>query len=254
MNIKMIVTDLDGTLLREDKTVSQRTVSALEECRAKGIKTVYATGRGGTSANIAPVALFDGAVVNNGALAYAGDKLIYSKLIPIENVRNLLVACDNAGFGISAECGGVHYVGVNAIAVWPWLQHFNHKVVDFNKHDIDVEKLYTTTDTPKVLDIIQQHLTNDIHLFESLDGYAMIMHKEATKSSAISILAKHWNIKQKEIIAFGDDMNDIDLLEYSNIGIAMGNAIDDVKAAANEICDTNDNDGLAKWLEENVLL
>jgi len=56
-----------------------------------------------------------------------------------------------------------------------------------------------------------------------------------------------------EITAFGDDLNDIDMLEFSGISVAMVNALDNVKAVADYICDTNDNDGVAKWLEENLL-
>ena len=56
-----------------------------------------------------------------------------------------------------------------------------------------------------------------------------------------------------EIVSFGDDTNDIDLLDFCGISVAMENALDNVKKSANEICDTNENDGVAKWLEENVL-
>jgi len=56
-----------------------------------------------------------------------------------------------------------------------------------------------------------------------------------------------------EIVSFGDDTNDIDLLDFCGISVAMENALDNVKKSANEICDTNENDSVAKWLEENVL-
>jgi hydroxymethylpyrimidine pyrophosphatase-like HAD family hydrolase len=67
------------------------------------------------------------------------------------------------------------------------------------------------------------------------------------------MLAKIWNIEPSEIAAFGDDLNDIDLLRYAGYGVAMENALDEVKAVADYICDTNDNDGVAKWLEDNML-
>ena len=79
------------------------------------------------------------------------------------------------------------------------------------------------------------------------------MHKDATKANAVAALSRYWNIAQSEIVAFGDDLNDIDLLTYAGVGVAVANALDEVKAVADDICDTNDNDGVAKWLEENVL-
>ena len=82
---------------------------------------------------------------------------------------------------------------------------------------------------------------------------AMVMHKGATKSKAVSALALYWGINRLEIAAFGDDSNDIDLLSDVGVGIAMENALDEVKAVADHICDTNENDGVAKWIEENIL-
>ena len=73
MTIRMVVTDLDDTLLRKDKTISERTTTALRKCREKGIKTVYATGRGNSSKMFVSSELFDGFVRMNGAMAYMGD-------------------------------------------------------------------------------------------------------------------------------------------------------------------------------------
>jgi len=251
MNIKMIVTDLDGTLLREDKTISERTLTAIGRCKAKGIKTVYATGRGSTSMTLIPPQLLDGRVCCNGATAHAGDVLVYSKLIEIDSVRDLLIACDKFGFRVAAEYGGMHYSNFNVAETFPLLRQF--KEVDFSKHNMDVEKIYAIIDSPEVVKLIRQYLSNDLYLQESRDGFAFVMHKEALKSAATASLAEYWGIEQSEIAAFGDDLNDIDLLEYSGVGIAMGNALCEVKAAADRICDTNENDGIAVWLEENLL-
>ena len=251
MNIKMIVTDLDGTLLREDKTISERTLAAIGRCRAAGIKTVYATGRGSTSTNLLPPLLFDGRICCNGATAYAGDVPVYSRLIQIDSVRDLLIACDKAGFRVAAEYNGTHYSNFNVAKTFPLLLQF--KEVDFSKHSIDVEKVYAIIDSPEVVKLISQYLSNNLYLQESRDGFAFVMHKEALKSAATASLAEYWGIEQSEVAAFGDDLNDIDLLEYSGVGIAMGNALCDVKAAADQICDTNENDGIAVWLEENLL-
>ena len=82
-SVDLIVTDLDGTLLRTDKTISAGTQSILHRCREKGIKIVYATGRGGSETRLIPAELFDGRVIMNGAMAYVDDKVVYSRLIPI---------------------------------------------------------------------------------------------------------------------------------------------------------------------------
>lgn len=66
-------------------------------------------------------------------------------------------------------------------------------------------------------------------------------------------IANEFNIDKSEIVAFGDDMNDKEMLVSMGSGVAMGNAIEEVKVIADYICDTNDNDGVAKWLDENII-
>jgi len=248
MNIKMIATDLDGTLLRDDKSISERTLSALMRCRERGIKTVYATGRDKSATQLVAFEYFDGVVRNNGASAYFGDTLLYSRPMPIESIRELLIACDRAGYKVAAERNGVHYANFTPPDEWS----VPSKKVDFSEHTLDAEKVYIIVDSPEVVTSVRRYISGGLYLCVTRDDFVMVMHKEATKSSAISALAKHWGILQSEIVSFGDDINDIDLLRYSGIGVAMGNALPDVKAVANQICDTNENDGVAKWLEANL--
>ena len=66
-------------------------------------------------------------------------------------------------------------------------------------------------------------------------------------------LCENFCISSDEVVAFGDDYNDIKMLQYCGAGIAVANAIGEAKSAANFICDTNENDGVAKWIEENIL-
>jgi len=251
MTIKMIVTDLDGTLLLDDKTVSPRTITALRICRENGIKLVFATGRGASSATVAPPDLFDGSVLNNGAVVYVGNELIYSKLMPFDMIRELLLACDNAGIKIVAENSSNHYSNFDLNKEWG-LSNFHFINSSFcNLHD-DIEKIYAIVDSPVVPEFILHHLPDNTYMFVTYDDLAMVMHKEATKSKGVAVLAEYWNISKNEILSFGDDLNDIDLLKYSGLGVAMGNAVDEVKAASDHICDTNENDGIARLLESIV--
>ncbi|MCL2220702.1 MAG: HAD family hydrolase [Oscillospiraceae bacterium] len=250
-NIKMVVTDLDGTFLQSDESISNRTTSAFKRCRELGLKLAYATGRGATSTMIVPSELFDGFVRCNGASAHDGDTLIHSSLIDIDTVRPLLLAFVENGFEIVAECGGVHCSTFNVTERWKWL--IESKIVDFNTFNGKAEKIYSPSACAEVQELLAIYTPSDYYSNSSNDGFSFVMHKDATKSKGVNALANRWGIKSDEIVAFGDDTNDIDLLEYCGIGVAMGNALDNIKAVANEICDTNNNDGIAKWLEENLL-
>jgi hydroxymethylpyrimidine pyrophosphatase-like HAD family hydrolase len=72
--------------------------------------------------------------------------------------------------------------------------------------------------------------------------------KAATKEKAITELCRHLNISSSKIAAFGDDFNDIGMLKLCGAGLAMENAIDEVKKAADQVCASNENDGVAKWI------
>jgi hypothetical protein len=250
MNTKMIVTDLDGTLLRSDLTVSGRTEAALRQCKSTGVKIVYATGRGGSAEQIVPDGLFDGRIINNGAVAFA-DGNIYKNLISYQEARPFLLACDRRGFKVTTQSGAMHYTNFDVALVWPHIKNF--KIVDFSSHELDSEKICMTFESGEDLEFVKQYLTDNMYLTVARDGLGMIMHIGATKSKAVAFLAGRWGIKQEEIVCFGDDLNDIDMLQYCGVGVAMANALDEVKKAADYICDTNDNDGVAKWIEERIL-
>ena len=251
MNIKMIVTDLDDTLLRTDKTISDYTKDILNLCRESGVKVAYATGRGGSANDIAPAELFDGRIVMNGALAFDGDMIVYSRLIPYQIARPLLMACDKRGMKITSEKSGMHYSNFVVSDEWSYIT--NYEIIDFSNHGLDAEKIYSRIQRQEDAEFIKGNLHDDLYLTISRDGLAMIMHKEASKSKAVNALAEHWGINQSSIVAFGDDKNDIDLLQHSGIGVVVANAIDEAKGAADYMCDFNDNDGVAKWLEQHVL-
>ena len=97
---------------------------------------------------------------------------------------------------------------------------------------------------------LARFITGDMRYLSSSYGAAIITHKLANKKNALSKLAEHFNVAIQNVIAFGDDTNDIDMIETAGIGVAMGNAIDGVKAVADFVCDTNDNDGVAKWINK----
>ena len=249
-SVRMIASDLDGTLLRTDKTISGYTKTVLNQCRKLGIKVVYATGRGGSANRVAPAQLFDGRISMNGATAIVDDVVVYNRLIPYKEARPILMACDKRGLKTTAELSGLHYSNFKTSDKWP--DTTNYRIVDFSLLDIDAEKLNAIIDDSDDVSFIKDLLPKDYYLSVSRDGLAMVMHREATKAKALAELARIWGIAQSEIAAFGDDLNDIDMLSFAGIGVAVENALDEVKAASDQVCSNNDEDGVAKWIEENV--
>ena len=247
--IKIIVTDLDDTLLRTDKTVSEYTLDILRRCREAGIKTAVATARGHPE-KVAPVERFDGRILCNGAVIIA-DGVTHRQTIPYQEARALLLACYRRGLKVTTQFDDTHYTTFDVAAVWPDIKKW--EIVDFSTHEVDTEKMNVDSITADDAIFIERNMTDSMYLKVARDGLGMVMHKDATKSKALAKLARIWGIAQSEIVAFGDDINDIDMLSYAGVGVAMGNALDEVKAAADFTSFSNNEDGVAVWLEKNVL-
>ena len=254
MNIKMIAVDLDGTLLLDDKTISDRSVSTLRKCRDMGIKVVYATARGNSAEHLVAPDLVDGCVRMNGAVAYAGDTPIHKKFMSIDDVRNFLISANKENIQIAAEHSGWTYANFKFPDDWDPIFRSYYELSDFRTLDIEIEKIWAMPKSEAEIEVLKTHMPNGLYLVTMRDDYfTMVMHEDASKSNAIAALSEYWGIKSTNIAAFGDDLNDIDMLQNCGVGVAMGNAIDEVKAVADYICDTNENDGVAKWIEEYVL-
>ena len=247
--IKMIATDLDNTLLKADKTISEYTASVFERCRKKGIKIVFATARLlSMITDFAEIIEIDGLVATNGAFIYAGDTLVYESLIPVDISKKLLLelGTNPQVYKISARKHDMYYTNVprdNTDCVFDFTTELCEEISHLS---------FRTADIALAAEITKKYSNLEIHHVSGEELYD-VEAKGCTKANAIKQLCKLFSISQDEVAAFGDDYNDIEMLEYCGMGIAVANAIDEVKAVADFICGTNENDGVAKWIEENIL-
>lgn len=121
----------------------------------------------------------------------------------------------------------------------------NFIITDYMDVSGGADKLYAIIENLNQVDLINSILPDELYLNISRDNLAMIMHKEAKKINGILQIASEFNISKNEIIAFGDDTNDKEMLLNCGLSVAMGNAIEDIKISTDYICDINDNDGVA---------
>ena len=247
-NFKLIVTDLDRTLLRTDKTISAYSTDVLLRCQRQGTRIAFATARPKRSVlefiETIPV---DALILNNGASAYAGEKLLHYSGIE-SKVKDALLLAMNRDFPdvtIAAEIDDVFYTN---------FEHRNSIRSDFtNLPDKCAEKIIVAISSSNDLEKISAYLPEDLYIEVSDERLGYIMNRDTSKWKAVRKTASYFGIPLTEVAVFGDDFNDLEMIRKSGTGVAVANAVDDVKAAADCICDTNDNDGVAKWLEENVL-
>lgn len=251
--IRMIVTDLDGTFLRNDKTASDHTLEVVEKVREKGVIFAVATARPIRSVvERLPFIKFDVGIFHNGAVIRTPDGDIGGMGIENPDViaRNILREYPEAC--ISVESDDVLYCNFDSRRIWP------------------VEPYTPTDDFACMAGKVADKIIIEAHSREEMEKYtrfmpdyayavlsekriAMIMNSRATKINAIRAVAEKYGIDMAEVAAFGDDYNDIDMLKGAGVGIAMGNALPEVKAVADEVCESNMDDGEAKWIEENML-
>jgi len=252
----MIISDLDNTLLRSDKTISDYTLSILQKCRSKGIKVAFATARSTRSA-ARMLAQFtpDIFIGYGGALAVSGtDDIIYRSAIPADVSAKLIAEFAQTPEVLYVYAASESVALTNDPALMGVQDYTHYEYHEFSGSDnCSYLKLSVTATCPNVVERIAANYPMCDMLRYTGENLYRFANSDATKWNAIKAVAEHSNISTDTIIAFGDDINDFEMIKNCGTGIAVANAIDEVKAVAGYICGTNENDGVAKWLAEHVL-
>ena len=115
-------------------------------------------------------------------------------------------------------------------------------------------KILVTYDDGKALEAVKENLTEDLYYTVANGHLIQIMSKAATKWNGIKAVLEHCGCALEETACFGDDNDDIEPIKRCGLGVAVANAIDEVKAVADDIAESNDADGVAKYIERRVLL
>ncbi len=253
-NISIILSDLDGTLFHDDKSISDYSKKMIAEAQKRGILFGVCTSRAKVNAaqflgGIKPDVL----ITNGGGLVHCRADKIYSCEFTVDEIRTLIkktfeVCGPAATLSVDNEhglyCNTKEELGDK---YWTYTDFFDFK-------ETAMKMCIETLDLEKVEKIASSIGLDKIDYlpFSDIPWYKM-SKKGATKEKAIEALCSHLKISPEEIVAFGDDFNDIGMLKLCGKGIAMKNAIPEVQQIADEVCLSNEEDGLANWIEENLL-
>jgi len=254
----MIVTDLDDTLLRRDKGISGYTKSVFEHCRTKGILIAFATARMEKAAErfgrqITP----DIFISNMGALARQGSKVFYKATMPAHIVSALIQKCldDPQILQITLQSDKGYFNSQPVVAMPGW-EDYSHSITTDFSQPVEYGDVYKITvrveDSQSLKAIAEGFPMIDATGFSGDSWYAFHVCG-ASKEKALFAVVAALDILIKDVIAFGDDTSDIGMLRGTGIGVAVQNAIPEVKAVADCICGDCDEDGVARWIEENIL-
>ena len=248
--ILVTAVDLDDTLLRSDGELSPRTLAALQAWLAAGRRVVIATGRPPrTIAEKLPALLQNAAwICYNGAEVRQQGNILYQNYIPSgvlpETIGRVLDQHPDATIGMEIDD-------------LLWLNRERSRPGHYRVADL---RTMAHLSTPKVL-FFSERLSELMAILEPPPAgtrlmpsgryqFTQMMSSSADKASALHVLLNRWGLSAENVIAFGDDVNDVELLQAAGIGVAVANALDSVKAAADRITASNDDDGVALVLEE----
>lgn len=264
----LIALDLDGTLLTDDKKISHQNKEILAKVIDEGHIVVIATGRSIRSSidYYYELSLQTPMVNSNGAVVHhPKDKTwgFYHEPIPYQTFQEIVQ---------SSRSFGVYNIMIE-----------RDDTIYFDQYDEEILEIFHAVNTDAPLDFvigeIDQKLTHDPttmliyphpHQFESLQKHFAKYHGKSIefktwgpplniieitkygvhKAVGLQKVAEHYKIPQERIIAFGDQVNDLEMIEYAGVGVAMENAIDELKEMADYMTRTNEENGVQAFLEQ----
>lgn len=264
MQYKLVAVDIDGTLLNSDGIITEKTKHAIKSAVEKGVLFSICTGRPiqGVESFNSLLNLDSPFITYNGAMIVMGKSkdILFHQSLTAEVSRDILSIAKDLG---------------TTVIIWSNNQLFVYELnekVDYYRKAAKVEPILIEDeeeviksgvtkilwyDDPEKLDyyqtILKDKLADSVNYCTSRPIFLEFFHKEVSKAVAMEKLGEHFGIKREEMIAIGDGFNDLAMIEYAGLGVAMGNAPEEIKAKADFVTRSNDEDGIAYVLEKFVI-
>lgn len=258
--IKMVVTDMDGTLLNSNHEVSQRFFELFKHLKQQNIRFVAASGRPYYSIISKLEAIKEDitVVAENGALVIANENVLLSQRINPDKIFELYDLVSNIAntYPIFCTKHQAYILRASDDFINTFSEYYsNYTVIDsFEEIKDDVVKiaLYHSTNSEVHIFPHVKHLRPEFNVVISGNHWVDISDAITNKGNAITFLQNHHNIKPSETMVFGDYNNDLDMLKRAKFSYAMANAHPDVKAIANFETTSNDAFGVELVLERLI--
>lgn len=270
---KLVAIDLDGTLLDSRKMISDENKEAIKNAINAGVNILICSGRIYAGAKIfgkevgtrLPVITCNGARIKD----MDTDEVIYSKSLNLETCRSIVDVCHDMGIYYHVYLGDTMFteqLAHSSLFYWkknkelPIESRVSIEVVDdiqyyLEKYPDDISKVIVISDVPEELSKTRKELqkVKGIEIMSSYYNNIEIMTQGVSKGKALKFMAERYGIKQEEVIAMGDNENDLSMIEYAGLGVAMANGEDYVKEAADFVTLSNDDNGVAYAINKFVL-
>lgn len=274
MNYDLIAVDLDSTLLSSDGVVTARTREALDRAHGSGVEIVICTGRRFSSAMevLDGVSFADDIVVNNGVVAkrVATGETLYSSFFGVETYTSVIEAVRRLCDGLPVLVMVDEYPDYEYCAdVTKGANEYHMEYVNWNPEMLRAVERLEALPTERIIQCCIQHEDARLRVIEGplAEATAGLAHVfiigntkyrgsslevlpvGASKWRALQFLAASYSIPAQRIMAIGDDLNDLAMIEGAGLGVAMGNAVEPVRRAADWVTADKDHDGVAEAIE-----
>ncbi|MBK5072671.1 HAD family hydrolase [Budviciaceae bacterium CWB-B4] len=259
MSLKMVVTDLDGTLLTSTDRLTQASVNAFVSLKQQGILPVVATGRMLSEAQFA----VEGIGATNYFMGMNGaqtvnlqtQETIYQKTLDLTTAQTLTDILDELGvfyqiYSHTSVYTRQHWLSDMSASGMKaeYIRRFASSILPFSQVDeLGAVKMFVICKDADKQQVMRERLAalESVILVSSYPNYFEILPKGLNKGDALLRLCSHLGIALHEVAAIGDSDNDIEILSQAGVAIAMGNAYQRVKEVADHIAPSNDDDGVA---------
>ena len=260
---RLCAVDLDDTLLGADHKISARNAQAIAAVRAEGVVVVLASGRMYETTLPfvnqldldTPVICYNGAIVRHPR---TGETWLQEQ-VPAELAAVVRAYATENHLQLNYYLSGHLY----SAAMTPWLELYQSRtnspielLNDFNSAlsgttPIKMIIVDSPQRTDELLPVFRDRFAGELYVTKSNDEYLEFLPPAANKGTALAAVAARYGVLRAETVAIGDSWNDIPMLRWAGIGVAVGNAKTDVKAVAERVVATNAEDGVAQALYES---
>jgi Cof subfamily protein (haloacid dehalogenase superfamily) len=265
-DIKVIVTDIDGTLLNSQHKMTERTEKALKAAMAQGVKVVLATGKTRRSVDDIIKRLdlkTPGIYVQGLVISHPDGSEEHLGTLDAGLMRRVLTFIEDRGFQAMAYSGKRILVRSNTIEATVLTEEYDEPKPEAMGplvnivEDVPVNKLIFCGREAKHITALRWQLTHlidgEARITQALPEAIELLPFGASKGTALKLLLKEMGLEPEEMLAIGDGENDIEMIQLAGIGVAVGNASPKLKAVADATVATNDDSGVAEAVEKFVL-
>lgn len=259
---KLVATDLDGTLVRSDNTVSMRSSDVLKRLAAKGVHIVGITGRGPRLLQLCrtDVPSADHLVMAQGSYIFDtghdSPKMLRSHAFPGEQALSIVETIEAVAgpLTVLVESGSAHGAPLlgDEVKNWPFAVPI-HTTDRESAHTGNIVKSFLLSESKTSMELLA--LANELigperaEFTESGLGFVEVCPPGATKAAGLMYVCDRLDVSVDDVLAFGDATNDLSMLSLVGHSVAMGNAHPRIKSVAADTTATNDDDGVASYLE-----